>query len=76
MDLLTEALAEIFSSTKVKKLCHLTPNQGNVRSKLFSIAHILQEEFTEQGGWDLTIEIDQQYIAILKDVEIEEFIPR
>jgi len=72
MELLLQALAEIFSATKVKKLCHLLPSQGGVRAKLFSVANILQEDFTEQGGWDLAIEIDQQYMGILKDVDIEE----
>lgn len=74
MDLLSQALAEIFSSTKVKKLCHLLPGQGNVRAKLFSVANILQEDFTEQGGWDLAVEIDQQHLGILKEVDIEEIV--
>ena len=74
MDLLLQALAEIFSATKVKKLCHLLPSQGGVRAKLFSVANILQEDFTEQGGWDLAIEIDQQHLGILKEVDIEEIV--
>ena len=74
MELLLQALAEIFSATKVKKLCHLLPSQGGVRAKLFSVANILQEDFTEQGGWDLAIEIDQQHMGILKEVDIEEIV--
>ncbi len=72
MDLLLQALTEIFSANKVKKLCHLSPSQGGVRAKIFSVANILQEDFTEQGGWDLAIEIDQQHMGILKEVDIEE----
>ncbi len=74
MDLLLQALAEIFSATKVKKLCHLLPSQGGVRARLFSVANILQEDFTEQGGWDLAIEIDQQHLGILREVDIEEIV--
>jgi len=74
LDLLLQALAEIFSTTKVKKLCHLLPSQGRVRAKLFSVANILQEDFTEQGGWDLAIEIDQQHMGILREVDIEEIV--
>ena len=74
MDLLLQALTEIFSANKVKKLCHLSPSQGGVRAKLFSVANILQENFTEQGGWDLAIEIDQQHMGILKEVDIEEIV--
>lgn len=74
MELLLQALAEIFSANKVKKRCYLLPSQGGVRAKLFSVANILQEKYTEQGGWDLEIEIDQQYLGILDDVEIEEIV--
>ena len=74
MDLLLQALTEIFSANKVKKLCHLSPSQGGVRAKIFSVANILQEDFTEQGGWDLAIEIDQQHMGILKEVDIEEIV--
>ena len=74
LDLLLQALTEIFSANKVKKLCHLSPSQGGVRAKLFSVANILQEDFTEQGGWDLAIEIDQQHMGILKEVDIEEIV--
>jgi len=74
LDLLLQALTEIFSANKVKKLCHLSPSQGGVRAKLFSVANILHEDFTEQGGWDLAIEIDQQHMGILKEVDIEEIV--
>ena len=74
MDLLLQALTEIFSATKVKMHCHLLPSQGGVRAKLFSVANILQEDFTEQGGWDLAIEIDQQHMGILKEVDIDEIV--
>ena len=74
MELLLQALAEIFSATKVTRLCHLLPNQGDVRAKLFSVANIMQENFTEQGGWDLLVEIDQQFMGVLGGVEVEEII--
>ncbi len=72
MDLLSQALAELFSATKVKIKCYLSPTDGAVRAKLFSVAHILQEDFTEKGGWELLVEIDRQYLGILRDVEVEE----
>jgi GTP-binding protein HflX len=74
MDLLLQALAEIFSATRVRRLCHLLPSQGGIRSQLFSVAHILQEDCTEEGGWDLLVEIDQQYLGVLREVEIEEIV--
>ncbi len=74
MDLLLRALAEIFSATKITRLCHLLPSQGDVRAKLFSVANIMQEDFTEQGGWDLLVEIDQQFMGVLGGVNVEEII--
>ena len=74
MDLLLQALAELFSATKVTRLCHLLPSQGGVRAKLFSVANIIREDFTEQGGWDLLVEIDQQYIGVLGEVDVEEIV--
>ncbi len=74
MDLLLQALAEIFSNTKVKKLCHLLPSQGDVRSKLFAVAEILEEKYTDAGGWELLVEIDQQHLGVLKEVDFEEIL--
>ena len=71
-DLLIHALAEIFSSTKVKKMCRLLPSQGDIRAKLFSIAHILHEESNEQGGWNIAIEIDKKHLGLLEKIEVEE----
>ncbi len=71
LELLPQALAEIFSATKVRKLCHLLPTQGGIRSKLFSVAHILQEDFTDEGGWEILVDIDQQHLGILEGISCD-----
>jgi GTP-binding protein HflX len=73
-ELLFQALTEIYSTSKVKKICHLLPSQGDIRAKLFSTARIIHEESNEQGGWNIAIEIDKKHLGILKMVEIEEII--
>ncbi len=73
-ELLFQALTEIFSTSKVKKICHLLPSQGDIRAKLFSTARIIHEEGNDQGGWNIAIEIDKKHLGILKMVEIEEII--
>ncbi len=73
-ELLFQALTEIFSTSKVKKICHLLPTQGDIRAKLFSMARIIHEESNEQGGWNIAVEIDKKHLGILKMVEIEEII--
>lgn len=72
VDLLYQALAEIFSNTKIKRTCHLRPDQGDIRAKLFACAKILSEETDDLGGCELVVEIDTKYLGLLKSVEIEE----
>lgn len=59
-ELLHQALAELFASSKVKRRCHLLASQGGVRAKLFDFAQIIEEEVNDYGGWDLAIEIDKK----------------
>ncbi|HIF53795.1 MAG: ribosome rescue GTPase HflX [Methylococcales bacterium] len=72
VELLVQALAEIFASNKVKRKCFLQPHQGGVRASLFSYAKIIDEKITDIGGWDLSIEIDKKHLGLLKSVEVEE----
>ena len=72
IELLVQALTEIFSASKVRKLCHLLPTQGDIRAKLFSAAHIINEESNEQGGWNISIEIDKKHLGLLKTIDVEE----
>ena len=72
VELLFQALAEIFSSTKVKRKCYLQAHQGGVRASLFDYAKIIDEQVNESGGWDLSIEIDKKHLGLLKTVKVEE----
>ncbi len=72
MDLLFQALTELFSSTKVKRKCYLQPDQGRERASLFDYAKIIDEKTNDLGGWDLSIEIDKKYLGLLKKVKVEE----
>ncbi len=71
VELLFQALSEIFSSNKVKRKCYLQSHQGGVRSQLFQHANIIDETVTDLGGWDLSIEIDKKHLGILKEIEVE-----
>jgi GTP-binding protein HflX len=71
VDLLFQALAELFSSTKVKRKCYLQADQGGVRASLFDYAKIIDEQVNECGGWDLSIEIDKKHLGLLKTVKVE-----
>ncbi len=72
LDLLADVLTELFSTNCIKISCRLSPLQGGLRSQLFSMANIIKEEYTEEGGWDLVVNIDQQNLGILSDVSFKE----
>jgi GTP-binding protein HflX len=74
VDLLYQALAEMFSSTRIKRKCYLRPDQGDVRAKLFAVAKILEEEVDDFGGYELVIEMDAKHLGLLKSIEIEELL--
>ena len=71
-ELLFQALAELFSNTKVKRRCYLQAHQGGVRANLFNYARIIDEKNNDLGGWDLSIEIDKKHLGLLKDIKVEE----
>ncbi|MGR9014236.1 MAG: ribosome rescue GTPase HflX [Gammaproteobacteria bacterium] len=71
VDLLYQALAEIFSNTKIYRTCHLRPDQGEIRAKLFACAKIISEKTDDFGGCELVIEIDTKYSGLLKSIEVE-----
>ncbi len=72
LELLYQALVELFSSNKVKIKCYLSATQAGIRAKLFNFAKIINEESDDYGGWCLSIEIDKKHLGLLKSVEYEE----
>ncbi len=74
LELLYQALTELFTSSKVKRKLYLSSAQGSVRAKLFDFAKIINEEVDDYGGWNLAIEIDKKHLGLLKSVEMEEII--
>lgn len=74
VELLYQALTEIFSNTKIKRKCYLQPGQGDIRAKLFSCAKIISEKADDFGGYELVVEIDTKYSGLLKSVKVEEVV--
>lgn len=72
VDLLFQALSEIFANRKLKKQCTLLPTQGGIRAKLFDVARIISEQPNEWGGWDMEVEIDQKHLGVLKTTQVKE----
>ncbi len=74
VELLYQALVEIFANTKIKRKCYLQPDQGDIRAKLFACAKIISEKGDDLGGCELVIEIDTKYSGLLKTVKVEEML--
>lgn len=71
IDLLLQALQEIYAATKVRAQCYLTPKQGSVRAKLYQFGHIISEKIDDNGGWQLEVDIDKKHLGLLKGLEIK-----
>ena len=74
IDLLYQALTELFSTTQVTRRCFLTPAQADIRAKLFTCAKIIDEHIDDLGASDLVIEIDVKHLGLLKGVHTEELL--
>ncbi len=72
IDGLLNALAELLAPAKLKKICYLNPDQGEIRAKLFTCAKIIDEHINDSGGSNLIIEIDNKHLGLLRTVKTEE----
>jgi len=57
MALLLQVLAEHFRTASVRHRLRLAPRDGRLRALLFERAQIHAERFTEEGGWELDVEL-------------------
>jgi len=57
IELLLEALAELFHQEHVHRIVHLSAMDGRLRAKLFELGGVVSEEVTDLGGWELEIEL-------------------
>ncbi|TAL50824.1 MAG: GTPase HflX, partial [Methylovulum sp.] len=74
VDLLCQALTELFSSTQVTRRCFLKPDQADIRAKLFTCAKIIDEHIDDLGASDLVIKMDAKYLGLLKGVHTEDIL--
>lgn len=57
LDLLREALQGRLSNERVCGTIVLSPAQGQLRSQLYALKAVLKERETEEGGWEIAIEL-------------------
>ena len=60
MELLVEALTEIFSHTRLIVDVVLKPEEGRLRALLFKAGIIVEESFSDTGDWLIKLELDRR----------------
>jgi GTP-binding protein HflX len=73
VELLLEALAQFFQQEHMRKLVRLGPQDGRLRARIFRVAKIVEERVTDEGGWELELEIAQREYErlLMQEPELE-----
>jgi GTP-binding protein HflX len=67
VELLLTALAEYFHQEHVHRVVRLGPEDGRLRARLFQSAKVLSEQPTDQGGWEMELEMPRrEYERLLR----------
>ncbi|MES9873660.1 MAG: ribosome rescue GTPase HflX [Candidatus Sedimenticola sp. 6PFRAG7] len=69
--LLLEALAEFFHQEHVHKVLQLQPADGRLRARLFQHGKVLSEQVTDDGGWELEVQMPRREYERLLQQESE-----
>ena len=71
MDLLADALQELFGDEMVQAETLLGPGDGRVRAQLFEAGHVLDESPTDDGGWELRVQLARRdYERLRKSTQV------
>ncbi len=57
LDLLEEAIDRFFRGDRVRRRLRLGPAEGRLRARLFDLGGVLSESGTEEGGWEIEVEL-------------------
>lgn len=68
-DLLWEALVEVLADDMVHAEVHLSPREGGLRARLFSLGRVLKDEVDEKGGWNMEVELPARYRGVLEAID-------
>jgi len=73
IDLLLQVLTEFFGRERIKKVIQLAPADGRLRARLFELGFVLSEQLTEEGGWEIEVELSRRSFErlIVQEPELE-----
>jgi GTPase len=67
VELLLQAMAEFFHQEQVHRRFRLGPQQGRLRSLLFSLGVVEEERPLEEGGWEIAVNLPRvEYERLLR----------
>lgn len=74
MELLLEAVGQHLHREHVRRLVRLTPRDGRLRARLFSVGRVLEDQAMDDGGWQLEVEFPREdYDRLLRqEKELEQ----
>jgi GTP-binding protein HflX len=71
IELLHDALAEFFRKNHVQQRLRLNPGDGRLHALLFERGSVLNESGTEEGGWEMDIDMsEREFLRLLKEEPI------
>ncbi len=56
-DMLVQALGEFFHQEHVHRVFRLQPSDGRLRARLYQTGEVLNEQATDDGGWEIEIQL-------------------
>lgn len=71
LELLRQALKEFFHREYVRRMVRLVPSDGRLRARLFAAGKVLSERTTNEGGWEMEVELTRLEFERLKHREQE-----
>lgn len=72
MELLDKVLNDFFKDDLIDKSILITPQQANIRAKLFNLAEIIDDQPADTGGWRMNVRIHKRDLGVLNNVTVVE----
>ncbi|MEJ2610379.1 MAG: GTPase HflX [Candidatus Thiodiazotropha sp.] len=67
-ELLLQVLAEFFKKNHIKQRVHLNPEDGRLHALLFERGEVLNEYSTDEGGWEMDIDMSEiEFRRLMKE---------
>ncbi len=72
MDLLLEAIDRPFGADRVHRRLRLGPEEGRLRARLFGLGRVVSETTTEDGGWDMEVQLPRRHLdRLMRDGDLQ-----